>query len=261
MQGIGISTFGKIIKRDWLKQHVREFERITGIIEVPELVECLTTSKCDFRKDGTAGAKYYRFNKAAQEEFRKWLEEIHLLEKQEAGTDREAQKLQRVVNHILGEMPDLQLFYGFRSEREGLVQEADGAESGSPPEPLPKGGGPEGEARPGESSGGQEVDREPRGGITLGEGEDLRAARRLRSAKFGPVIRHTDAPERPDISWMEGDTVLINSAHPAYRKAIEKKVLEYHDMFAVALAMLREVPSAQEKLGLLERFMSEWGRV
>lgn len=43
--------------------------------------------------------------------------------------------------------------------------------------------------------------------------------------------------------------------------AAEKKVLEYHDMFAVALAMLREVPSTQEKLGLLERFMSEWGRV
>ena len=260
MQGIGISTFGKIIKRDWLKQHVREFERITGIIEVPELVECLTTSKCDFRKDGTAGAKFYRFNKAAQQEFRKWLEEIHLLEKQEATTDREARKLQRVVNHIVGEIPDLQQFFGFRSEREGLVQNPDGAEKGSHPEPAPKSAEPEPQTGTGDSPAGDNVEAEPRG-ITLGEGEDLPAIRRLRSAKFGPVIRHRDAPERPDISWMEGDTILINTAHPAYHKAVEKKVLEYHDMFAVALAMLREVPSAQEKLGLLERFMSEWGRV
>lgn len=261
MQGIGISTFGKIIRRDWLKQHIREFERITGIIEVPELVECLTTSKCDFRKDGTAGAKYYRFNKAAQQEFRKWLEEIHLLEKQAPGTDRDAQRLQRVVNHILGEIPDLQQFYGFRSERESLVKDDAGAESGSLPEPVPHDGESAGNATAGENGERDDAAENTRAGITLGEGEELPAIHRLKTAKFGPVIRHRDAPERSDIAWMEGDTVLINTAHPAYHKAVEKKVLEYHDMFAVALAMLREVPSAQEKLGLLERFMSEWGRV
>lgn len=261
MQGIAISTFGKIIRRDWMKQHVKEFERITGIVEVPELVECLTTSKCDFRKDGTAGAKYYRFSKAAQQEFRRWLEEINLLEHQEASPDREVQRLQRLVNHIVAEIPDLQQFYGFRQERETLVHSADGDGRGRIHEASPVAehtSGPEGLTQQEESG---EADEARRAGITLEEGKDLPAERRLRSAKFGPAIRHINVPERADISWMEGETVLINTAHPTYHKASEKKVLEYHNLFAVALAMLREVPSAQEKLALLEQFMSEWGRV
>ena len=63
------------------------------------------------------------------------------------------------------------------------------------------------------------------------------------------------------MSWMEEDTVYINTAHPAYLKAVEKKTLEYHDLLAVALAMVREVPTTQEKIELLEKFMSGWGRM
>ena len=63
------------------------------------------------------------------------------------------------------------------------------------------------------------------------------------------------------MSWTEGDTVFINTAHPAYRKAVEKKTLEYHDLLAVALAMLREVPTTHERIELLEKFMSGWGRI
>ena len=60
---------------------------------------------------------------------------------------------------------------------------------------------------------------------------------------------------------MEGDAVFINTAHPTYRKAVEKKAVEYHNLFAAAIAMLREVPTAGEKLDLLEKFMSEWGKM
>ena len=75
------------------------------------------------------------------------------------------------------------------------------------------------------------------------------------------MIRHLSAPQRDDMSWMEGDTVFVNTAHLAYRKALEKKTLEYHELVAIALAMVREVPTTQEKIELLEKFMSGWGRV
>jgi hypothetical protein len=257
VQGIAIATFGKIIKRDWLKQHVKEMDRITGIIEVPELVECLTTSKCDFRRDGTAGNRYYRFNKAAQQEFRRWLEEIHLLEKQEANADKDVQRLQRLVNHIVAEIPDLQQFYGSRADHMGLVKETGGDARGALPQSL-RGNGDGAEAASHIETAAREA---AEAGISLDEGGEFPAVRRLRDAKSGPVIRYVHSPNRPDISWMEGDTVLINTAHATYSKAVEKRVLEYHNLFAVALAMLREVPSAQEKLSLLEQFMSEWGKV
>ena len=72
------------------------------------------------------------------------------------------------------------------------------------------------------------------------------------------MIHYISALDRPDISWMDGDTVLINTAHPTYQKALEKKVTEYHNLFATAL---RDVPTAREKLELLEKFMSGWGRM
>lgn len=268
-QGIGIATFGKIIKRDFLKQHFPGMDRVTGIIEVPELVECLTTNKTDFRKDGTAGNKYYRFNRAAQQEFRRWLEELQIIEHTEIKSDREVRRLQRVVNTIIEQIPDLQQFYGARSERDVLVKDSAGGEYGSQTEPraLSEGGREGKEVRErveviekalAEESHGEDIGKS---GVMLGEGVDVSASRSMRSSKFGPVIKYVAVQERDDISWMEGDVVLINMAHPAYRKAAEKKVVEYHNLFAVAIAMLREVPTASEKLEVLEKFISRWGKM
>jgi len=89
----------------------------------------------------------------------------------------------------------------------------------------------------------------------------MAAAYRPRVSRFGPVIKHIAAPGRDDISWMDGDTVFINTAHSTYQKSVQKKVVEYHILFAAALAMLREVPTATEKLELLEKFMSRWGKL
>lgn len=260
MQGIAVSTFGKVIKRDYLKQYFPNMNRVTGIIEVPELVECLTTNKCEFRKEGTAGNKYYRFSKLAQQEFRKWLEELQLMEKKEIKSDRDAQRLQRVINRIVGDIPDLQQFYGFRTNRDSLVKEDNGEYTGSLPEKIS-----------GESSAHDDTqtDRVVQDAIDkavkriqgLDTGEDVAASQKVRSTRFGPKIQYTDEPGRDDISWMDGETVMINTAHPTFQKAVSKKVVEYHNLFAVATAMLRDIPTVTEKLQLLEEFMRKWGKV
>jgi Fe-S cluster biosynthesis and repair protein YggX len=237
---------------------------VTGILEVPELVECLTTNKCDFRKEGSSGRKYYRFNKIAQQEFRKWLEELQLMDRPEITTDRDIRRLERLVTQIVGGIPDLQQFYGSRSQQQTLVSEPGGREFGVAPdrqvrgEPPPH---PDESLPPMEGVAREAPDQASRDGRSLQDGEEIPAVQRLRSSKSGPILRYVEAADRKDISWMEGDTVLINTAHVTYRKAVERKVLEYHNMFAAALAMLREVPTAQEKLELLEKFMSGWGKL
>ncbi len=261
LQGVAISTFGKIIRREYFKQHFTGMDRITGIIEVPELVECLTTNKCDFRKEGSAGNRYYRFSKVAQGEFRRWLEEIQLLDRTEAKSDKDSRRLERMVNRIVGEIPDLQQFYGTWGDRASLVKEPTGNFTGAVPEPSPHPSEEEkGALAPDElvKHALEEVRKADRALEAVG---DLRALQRRRLGRFGPVIVYIGAPEREDISWMDGDTVFINTGHPTYLKALEKNVIEYHDLFSVALAMLREVPTASEKLELLEKFMSRWGRI
>lgn len=261
LQGIAVTTFGKIIKRDFLKQYFNGMDRVTGMIEVPELVECLTTNKCDFRKDGTPGRKYYRFSKIAQQEFRRWLEVQEIIERKEHTVDKDVERLQRVVNRILVEIPDLHQFYGGRVARESLVKEGSGEYSGNMPEPTTRSDGTSPQISETPLLLEKALVHASRGGQTLEEGDALGAARRVRTVKFGPRISYSDAPERDEISWMEGDTVLINVAHPAYKKAVERKSVEYHNLIATVLALLRELPTAGEKLVLLEKFVSGWGKV
>ncbi|MDE3092135.1 MAG: sensor histidine kinase, partial [Chloroflexota bacterium] len=49
-RGIGISAYGKVIKRgwDWLGLTPKHPARLSGLVEVPALVEILTTNKADF---------------------------------------------------------------------------------------------------------------------------------------------------------------------------------------------------------------------
>jgi hypothetical protein len=69
LQGIAISTFGKVIKRgwDWLGLTPSAPTRISGSIEAPDLAACLTLSKNDFIRSGARGATYLAYRKAIQE--------------------------------------------------------------------------------------------------------------------------------------------------------------------------------------------------
>ncbi len=69
LQGIAVSTFGKVIKRgwDWLGLAPAAAERIGGLIEVPGLAQSLTLNKADFIRAGARGAVYLAYRKAIQE--------------------------------------------------------------------------------------------------------------------------------------------------------------------------------------------------
>jgi hypothetical protein len=68
-QGVAVSTFGKVIKRgwDWLGVSSVLADRVTGLIEAPELAACLTLNKSDFLRTGGRGAMFLAYRKALQE--------------------------------------------------------------------------------------------------------------------------------------------------------------------------------------------------
>jgi hypothetical protein len=69
LEGIAISTFGKVIKRGWDWVGLSPAARSTagGLIEAPGLAACLTLSKNDFVRTGSRGATYLTYRKAIQE--------------------------------------------------------------------------------------------------------------------------------------------------------------------------------------------------
>jgi hypothetical protein len=76
----------------------------------------------------------------------------------------------------------------------------------------------------------------------------------------GKVIGFDDAREREDLGWLLENTIWINRAHPAYRKAASTGNESYHVVLGVVWVLLGHLDdrhSAQEFIG---QFLSGWGR-
>src|SRR5207253_1398282 len=67
--GIAVSTRGKVIRRgwDWLGLTPLAADRVTGLIEAPELAGALTLNKSDFLRTGPQGLAYLGYRKAIQQ--------------------------------------------------------------------------------------------------------------------------------------------------------------------------------------------------
>ena len=65
-RGVAISTLGKVIKRgwDWLGVTSLQSERITGLIEVPDLAASLTLNKGDFIRTGSPRGRLSRLSQS-----------------------------------------------------------------------------------------------------------------------------------------------------------------------------------------------------
>jgi hypothetical protein len=124
-RGLAISTFGKVIKRGWEWLGITPVNpgMLTGVVEVPELVQCLTTNKCDFMRDPNSLQKYYKFRKGIQDAVTGVLENFGERREPEARPDRTMRKLQKeidgVVAEILPDFPELAPLFGRKRSSAG----------------------------------------------------------------------------------------------------------------------------------------------
>ncbi len=263
-QGIGISCFGKIInteQREYFKQYPKCPEKITGMIEVPELVFCLTTSKTAFRKEGWLSKKYYDFYKIAQYHLIKWLEEIGQKEKKGAAImdAAVAKDLIKLVGQIIADIPELHTLFGAKQVRDVLLSAPEGLETGTavkePPSDVVVNYETEhkkqdAELKTSTSGGGSPID--------YGTGQP--AVKKPRSIKFGPAISFANDEARNEISWTEGlEKVIINTAHPACKTAAAKGMLQYHYVIAVGIALIKELPPDYDRMAILNKYLTNWG--
>ena len=68
--------------------------------------------------------------------------------------------------------------------------------------------------------------------------------------------------ERPDdreLGRLVESTVLINQAHPAYKRAVASRAEGYHIALTVALALAPLTVEAAAEHGFITEFMSRWG--
>jgi hypothetical protein len=280
-RGLAISTFGKVIKHgwDWLGTMPAAPDRIAGMIEAPALAAALTLNKGDFVRVGTRGALYLGYRKAIQEAVSQQLAQWgDARESEDKASRRTMRPLERDLETVLVDLADeFPLLASLVEQRAGgqkrlPIGRSEAAESGqgllaasildsvedsektviaptTPQEPStiqPLGGGTQGEAQ-----------REPESslGVAVVPGGKARS----RPGRYGLTIRFEFQEGDPDLGRLVESTVVINDAHPAYRRAVASRSEGYHIALAVALALARLAVPPAEAHEFVTAFLVRWG--
>jgi len=268
-RGIGISAYGKVIKRgwDWVGLTPKHPAQVSGIIEVPALVEILTTSKSDFLKDANSLKKYYRHRKAIQTALDPILRAFGESAPTRERAEREVRPLEREMERVLGTMlneyPEIAPLVGRRRTQQpgvNLVPDAEGPTLGVLAETLAEIAQVQMSAASSEETSSAPIAAQVEA-IIEPSSDGTESARRQEGKRVGPglMIGFEDASERAELGWLFENTIWINRAHPAFRRAVSGGHEQYHVVLTVAwvlLGHLEDKHSAQQFIG---EFLFGWG--
>ena len=87
--------------------------------------------------------------------------------------------------------------------------------------------------------------------------------RRQRSRRNqGPQVTFEDHPGRHEVSWLDGGTVVINSALPTYSKRVKQNEAQVtYCIFAIGSALQKAgVAGELHDASYLDRFITVWGQ-
>jgi hypothetical protein len=269
--GIGISAYGKVIKRgwDWIGLTPKHPTRLSGIVEVPPLVEILTTNKADFLKDGGSLKRYYRYRKAIQAALSPILrdlgETVPVREREEREVRPLEREVERVLGTMLGEYPEIAPLIGRRRTSQpgvNLAPDAEGADVGALTETLAEIAQQQGNVCGSAREAPAPFQPPPESGAVLEQNPDgTEAARPQEGKRVGPglMIGFEDSAERAELGWLLENTVWINRAHPAYQKAVAGGHEQYHVVLTVAWVLLGHLDDQHSAQRFIGEFLFGWG--
>ncbi|MBM3925503.1 MAG: hypothetical protein FJ320_05880 [SAR202 cluster bacterium] len=261
--GVLLCTRGKVVKADFLGQFPGALgTRILGIVEVPPFVDYLTTAKTDFIRSRGKLKEFESFYDPIRQEFKAWLKDVGVEQPEVAAPD-EAAKLERELRKIIDEVPELSEFFGFRVRREVPHSDENGSMKAETHEGIQH-TFPMGEGEKGDNPGPLDIGEDP--GQTLEEAKDTGTQKATpigRTSKRGPKIAFASAPERIDLAWADGNTVMINTGHPGYEKSRSNpSARNLHNIFSIAGAVQKVLVSPDGKVDavFVDRMIAAWGR-
>ncbi len=282
-RGLAISTFGKVIKHgwDWLGIMPAAPDRTVGMIEAPALAAALTLNKGDFVRVGTRGALYLGYRKAIQEAVSQQLVQWgDARESEDKASRRTMRPLERDLETVLVDLADeFPLLASLVEQRAGGQKRlpigppgsaGDGQaflassitrhseeveEPGLLSELTPQPGGTEQATAGGQASSEPQPQPEHSPGVAVVPGVKARS----RPGRYGLTIRFESQEGDPDLGRLVESTVVINDAHPAYRRAVASRSEGYHIALAVALALARLAVPPAEAHEFVTAFLVRWG--
>jgi hypothetical protein len=276
--GLAVSTLGKVIRRgwEWLGLTPATPERLTGLIEVPGLAQCLTLNKADFVRGGARGAVYLAYRKAIQEAVSRQLAAWgDAAEPADAGRRRVARPVERDLERVLTDLADdFPLLAALVDKHRGgqgrlpagAARSPAGAFVGSlrPEAPELAGTAPVTGAPAAEPSG-EAKGRDDSTAATSGratpavEPDGAVDGRPRRPGRYGLALDFEHRPDDPELARLQESTIRVNDAHPAYRRAAASRSEGYHLALATALALSPLAVEPAKEHAFVTAFLAAWG--
>ena len=263
-QGLAVSTLGKVIRRgwDWTGLSSASPTLVAGLIEAPGLSAALTLNKGDFLRTGRRGITYLAYRKAIQEavqtQLAAWGE---ARDRQDAARRRATRPLERDLEAVLldlaDEFPALAALVERRpggqrrlpvGARVGAVDTA-GAARESP-----------GDDRPATSASERAADAPVAAAQPAASGTLPEAAGGARSpTRYGLAVDFEERPESLELGRLVESTVLVNTAHPAFGRAVASRAEGYHAALTVAMALGAVAVEPARMQAFVTTFLARWG--
>ena len=285
-QGIAVSTLGKVIRRgwDWIGLTSTSPTQVAGLIEAPALAAALTLNKGDFVRAGRRGIAYLAYRKAIQEAVA-----AHLVawgearDHEDTARRRAARPLERDLETVLVDLAE---------EYPALTALVERRAGGQRRLPTGEGGGSPAAARSGAATRQTDEDAasvadttsdppatasepagekaEPRTQAPSGSSDsetpdailDPPAGRDKgprRPTRYGLSIDFKELPDRPELGRLEESTVWVNTAHPAYGRAVASRSEGYHVALTVGMALASLAAEPGKSQEFLTEFLARWG--
>ncbi len=275
-QGIAVSTLGKVIRRgwDWVGLNPTSPKLLSGLIEAPGLAAVLTLNKGDFIRAGRRGITYLAYRKAIQEavqsQLTAWGEARN---REDSARRRAARPVERDLEAVLGdlaeEFPALAALVerrpgGQRRLPGGVGEGTRGAMGAIGQSTATR---PEAD----EAAGAATAHSETAMPIKTAEPSSTNAraatgtlppvgrAGARRPARYGLAIDFEERPDSPEMGRLVESTVVVNTAHPAYRRAVASQSEGYHVALCVGMALAAVAVEPSGARGFLTAFLASWG--
>jgi hypothetical protein len=282
-QGLAVSTLGKVIRRgwDWIGLASSSPGLVGGLIEAPGLSVALTLNKGDFVRAGRRGITYLAYRKALQEAVQAQLTAWGETRDREDSARRRAARplekdLEAVLEDLAGEFPALAaLVEQRRGGQKRLPTGSDlpggptsGAMTAASPPPAAAEGEHEGEHQAHETASEGEAASTPAATAATPEppspapvtlSPPPSAAGPRRPTRYGLTIDFEHRPESPGLGRLVESTVLVNTAHPAYLRAVASRSEGYHAALAVGMALAEVAVEPAGTQAFLTTFLARWG--
>jgi len=281
--GLAVSTLGKVIRRgwDWIGLSPSSPGLVGGLVEAPGLSVALTLNKGDFVRAGRRGITYLAYRKALQEAVQARLTAWGEARDREDSARRRAARplekdLEAVLRDLADEFPALAALVEQRPGGQKRLPTGDAILSGSAGGEVTAAGGvapipAESEQAPHETASegdGEGASTSPTATtepalpslppVTLPAPAPLVGGPR-RPTRYGLSIDFEHRPDSPGLGRLVESTVFVNTAHPAYLRAVASRSEGYHAALAVGMALAEVAVEPAGTQAFLTTFLARWG--